>query len=493
MEMRGKQGLCTLALIGWSSLGVTIAQSGGENEIDHFMRGVLERRQENSTLRRQYVLDEHVDLQMVGPGNTSLWVSKSQYTWYERDGVFVRSPIRIEGKTIDERARTEYEDQWLQREKRKAQRGDLSDRSPTRMSRRSTLKNVRMAIKRLWGDDVSRRLIRQIGENARAWGDDHAAITAAAGHILRDRGGISETGLTLTLERVRDGFVMLENRRLYPDEVREMIDQVMLEIGVSPATATDAQFANFLELFELAIQFDLNISAPHHESLGLTSQNQGNSKRITALNDVHRRLSDLRESGDNVTSSNDTRSNQTNSGVDFQSLASLVPEPAFISDSFFFDFEFEPGNYFLAGREQWEGMELLRIEYYPKDLFLTWDDNGGDDGENDGATGATARLNKTSLVTLWIDQDQQQIVRYTFDNLGFRFLPGRWLVRLDDFTVSMTMKQPFEGIWLPDKVELKADMSLATGTYSLSATRAYSNYREATSGGRIRSIGPQSR
>ena len=107
--MRGKQGLCTLALIGWSSLGVTIAQSGGENEIDHFMRGVLERRQENSTLRRQYVLDEHVDLQMVGPGNTSLWVSKSQYTWYERDGVFVRSPIRIEGKTIDERARTEYE------------------------------------------------------------------------------------------------------------------------------------------------------------------------------------------------------------------------------------------------------------------------------------------------------------------------------------------------------------------------------------------------
>ena len=158
--MRGKQGICTLALIGLGSFSMTIAQNAGENEIDDFMRDVLERRQENSTLRQQYVLDEHVNLQMVGPGNTPLWVSKSQYTWYEREDLFVRSPIRIDGKTIDEQTRREYEDEWLERERRKSRRGDLAERPLTRISRRSTLTNVRIAIKRLWGDEVSRRLTR---------------------------------------------------------------------------------------------------------------------------------------------------------------------------------------------------------------------------------------------------------------------------------------------------------------------------------------------
>ena len=491
--MRKKQGVCTLALIGLGSFSMTIAQNAGENEIDDFMRDVLERRQENSTLRQQYVLDEHVNLQMVGPGNTPLWVSKSQYAWYEREGLFVRSPIRIEGETIDEQTRREYEDEWLERERRKSRRGDLAERPLMRISRRSTLTNIRMAIKRLWGEDVSRRLVRQIVENARAWGDDHAAITAAAGQILRDRGGVSETGLSLPLERARDGFVMLENGRLYPDEVRDMIERVISELGTSVAEATDPQFASFLELFELSIQFELGISAPPEELYSLASQNRFDSRRITALNHIRESLSDLREFANDATERTVTPSNQTNSSFSLQSPPNLMPEPAFISDSFFFDFEFEPGNYFLAGREQWEGLELLRIEYYPTDLFLTWDDDETPDEAVDGATGATASLNKTSLVTLWIDQSQKQIVRYTFDNLGFEFLPGRWLVRLDDFTVSMTMKQPFDGIWLPDKVELDANLSLATGTYSLSATRTYSNYREATSGGRVRSIGPQSR
>ena len=286
---------------------------------------------------------------------------------------------------------------------------------------------------------------------------------------------------------------MLENGRLYPDEVRDMIERVISELGTSVAEATDPQFASFLELFELSIQFELGISAPPEELYSLASQNRFDSRRITALNHIRESLSDLREFANDATERTVTPSNQTNSSFSLQSPPNLMPEPAFISDSFFFDFEFEPGNYFLAGREQWEGLELLRIEYYPTDLFLTWDDDETSDEAVDGTTGATASLNKTSLVTLWIDQSQKQIVRYTFDNLGFEFLPGRWLVRLDDFTVSMTMKQPFDGIWLPDKVELDANLSLATGTYSLSATRTYSNYREATSGGRVRSIGPQSR
>ena len=42
------------------------------------------------------------------------------------------------------------------------------------------------------------------------------------------------------------------------------------------------------------------------------------------------------------------------------------------------DFKFEPGNYYLAGREQLEGQQVLRIEYYPTQMF-----NDDDEQEND--------------------------------------------------------------------------------------------------------------
>ena len=99
-------------------------------------------------------------------------------------------------------------------------------------------------------------------------------------------------------------------------------------------------------------------------------------------------------------------------------------------------------------------------------------------------------MDKTSLVTLWIDPAQHQIVRYTFDNLGFDFLPGRWLFRLDDLTASMTMRQPFPGVWLPARIEVRAALSLAAGAYEFVGTRTYANYREAETGGRLRAVGP---
>ena len=42
------------------------------------------------------------------------------------------------------------------------------------------------------------------------------------------------------------------------------------------------------------------------------------------------------------------------------------------------DFKFEPGNYYLAGREQLEGQQVLRIEYYPTRMF-----NDDDDDKNE--------------------------------------------------------------------------------------------------------------
>ena len=55
------------------------------------------------------------------------------------------------------------------------------------------------------------------------------------------------------------------------------------------------------------------------------------------------------------------------------------------------------------------------------------------------------KMNKTALVTLWVDPAEYQIVKYTFDNVWMDFLPGAWLVRVDDIRASMTMGQPFPG------------------------------------------------
>ena len=134
-------------------------------------------------------------------------------------------------------------------------------------------------------------------------------------------------------------------------------------------------------------------------------------------------------------------------------------EPRFVSEAYFMDFKFEPGNYYLAGREKLEGQDVLRIEYYPTNLF-------NDDGRREDAAGdeeeaaerqneeqveqdINRKMNKTALVTLWVDPAEHQIVKYTFDNVWLDFLPGAWLVRVDDIRASMTMGQPFPGVWLP--------------------------------------------
>ena len=49
--------------------------------------------------------------------------------------------------------------------------------------------------------------------------------------------------------------------------------------------------------------------------------------------------------------------------------APSINEPRFISESYFMDFKFEPGNYYLAGKETLDGQEVLKIDYLPTKLF----------------------------------------------------------------------------------------------------------------------------
>ena len=181
-------------------------------------------------------------------------------------------------------------------------------------------------------------------------------------------------------------------------------------------------------------------------------------------------------------------------------------EPRFISEAYFLRFTFEPGNYYVVGREQFEGRDVVRIEYYPTRLFEPERERTGGQKppradrcdrerakERDTEREYERKFNKVALVTLWIDPAEYQIVKYTFDNVDFGFLPARWLVRLDEARASMTMARVFENVWLPRQITMRAALSLASGTYRFEYTREFYDWKKAEVKARIRSIGPGER
>jgi hypothetical protein len=279
-------------------------------DLDQFMERVLARREVNRTVLNQYVLDETEEFEVLGPGRWPLQRMKREFTWYARDGMHVRSPVRFDGVKIDEDARRKYEADWIKREQERQER--RAKKEPEK-------------------GEVS------IGSNG-----------------LQVNGGVAATA-----------------------------------------------------------------------------------------------------------------------------------EPRFVSEAYFMDFKFEPGNYYLAGRETLEGHNVLRIEYYPTRLFNESDDektpremkkkSPDDRMEQD----INRKMNKTALVTLWVDPAEHQIVKYTFDNVWMDFLPGAWLVRVDDIRASMTMGQPIAGVWLPRSMNIHAGLTLAMGPFEASYDRGFSNYREA--------------
>jgi len=160
-------------------------------------------------------------------------------------------------------------------------------------------------------------------------------------------------------------------------------------------------------------------------------------------------------------------------------------EPRFVSAAYFLRFQFDPGQYALAGRESYEGRDVLRIEYYPTRMFA--------EGrmrpnrrirERDDAV--QEKMNKSALVTLWVDQAAHQILRYAFTNVDLEFLPARALVRVDTLDASMQMGQPFPGVWLPQSVGMRFDLTLATGAINGRYDVAYEDYRLATVTTRMR-------
>ena len=296
-----------------------LALAPGPTDLDSFMQQVLARRDDNWKKLQQYVLDEQERAQLRGPGDALVWGEKREYTWYIRDGYFVRSPIKINGITVSEADRQKYEADFLNRARERDKRGA--------------------------------------------------------------NGGADS----------------------------------------SPVAAATAQ--------------------------------------------------------------------------DVQSLIRQTREPQFISSAYFLQFKFEPGHYALVGREKIDNREVLKIEYYPTHLF-------SDDPKtrterrvrqtaskpSDDAYGEEMQrlMNKVSLVTLWVEPEQHQIVKFTFDNLGLDFLPLSWLARVSELKASMLMSEAFPGVWLPKRIDSSGAIVMAPGRFDVSYSLEYSGYREANVSTKIR-------
>src|SRR6185369_479172 len=97
-----------------------------QSDLDAFMKEVVARRDDNWRKLQQYILDEREELVLSGPGGTRLWGQQRDFTWFIRDGFFVRSPTRVDGAVVGEDDRRKAEDQYLRRTQRRDARGRLS-------------------------------------------------------------------------------------------------------------------------------------------------------------------------------------------------------------------------------------------------------------------------------------------------------------------------------------------------------------------------------
>jgi hypothetical protein len=98
--------------------------AGRQSDLDAFMAKVLAARDENWKKLQQYILDERERVEIRGPSNQPIWGQRSEYTWFIREGYFVRSPVRANGVAIAEDERRKYEEDYLRRAREREKRAD---------------------------------------------------------------------------------------------------------------------------------------------------------------------------------------------------------------------------------------------------------------------------------------------------------------------------------------------------------------------------------
>ena len=72
------------------------------SDLDAFMARVLDRREANRRTLNDYILSEVETFELLGPGRVPMYRFKREYAWYVREGLHVRSPVKVDGVTISE-------------------------------------------------------------------------------------------------------------------------------------------------------------------------------------------------------------------------------------------------------------------------------------------------------------------------------------------------------------------------------------------------------
>ena len=154
-------------------------------------------------------------------------------------------------------------------------------------------------------------------------------------------------------------------------------------------------------------------------------------------------------------------------------------DPQFVSSSYFLKFRFEKGHYALAGREKVDDLEALKIEYYPDTGLFNDGRTRPNRKVRDNDAEIEAKMNKVSLVTIWVDPKTYQILQYTFDDIDMDFFPGRALLRVSDLKATMRMSQAFPEVWMPRSIEMHFGMMMAVGAVDANYKVDYLNYKQA--------------
>lgn len=155
-------------------------------------------------------------------------------------------------------------------------------------------------------------------------------------------------------------------------------------------------------------------------------------------------------------------------------------EPEFIRAANFLRFTFDEGRYAFVDRDRMLDRDVLQIEYYPTNLFNDGPCPRRGDAKNERERKFNEQMNKSSLVILWIDPAEAQILRYEFRNVDMDFLPGRSIVRIDSMTATMQMSEPFPSVWLPASIAMRFRVTTAAGPVEGRYDIAYTDYRLPT-------------
>jgi hypothetical protein len=103
---------------------VLVGSTAAQSDLDALMQQVLSKRDENWKKLQQYVLDEREVVELRGPSKRPIWGEHREYTWYIRNGFFVRSPVKVNGAAVGDADRQKYEAEYLKRAQRREGRAD---------------------------------------------------------------------------------------------------------------------------------------------------------------------------------------------------------------------------------------------------------------------------------------------------------------------------------------------------------------------------------